>query len=132
MIAEDHCWGNRAGEDLIKFGDDVLEDLIHRYNTKAPCPCTPPLSRRVGYFASCVEKARPDAVVYFSPRGDAQAWDIPDEIHYLEEKGIPYVYFEKQKGPSGDPEEIRARMAELLQKSDRSENPNLTGEKEGE
>lgn len=114
VIAENHCWGNRAGENPIEIRGNVLEDIIHRYNTKAPCPSTPPLEGRVRYFISCIEKAQPDGVVFFSLRGDAEAWDIPDEIAYLKEKGIPYIYFEKQKYPVGDPEEIRARMTEFI------------------
>ena len=114
VIAENHCMGNRAGEDPVIIRGNVLEDIIHRYNTMAPCPSTPPLTGRVDYFKACVEKAKPDAVVFFSPRGDAEAWDIPDEKAVLDAVNIPHIYFEKQKGPVGDPEEIRSRMAEFL------------------
>ena len=114
VTAENHCWGNRVGEDPVVLRGNVLEDIIHRYNTLSPCPSTPPLTGRVGYFKACVERAKPDAVVFFSPRGDAEAWDIPDERAALDELGIPHIYFEKQKGPVGDPEEIRPRMADFI------------------
>jgi benzoyl-CoA reductase/2-hydroxyglutaryl-CoA dehydratase subunit BcrC/BadD/HgdB len=114
IIAEDHCWGNRAGDCTVELADNPLEDLIHRYNTKSPCPHNPPLANRIKYFEKCVDESGADGVLFYCIMGDAQAWDIPDELKMLENKGIPAVYMQKQKYPAIDAEKVVGAVTELL------------------
>ena len=119
IIAEDHCWGNRASDCPVELIGDPTEDLIHRYNTKSPCPHNPPLDGRVKYFEKCVEESGADAALVYCLIGDPQAWDIPDELQVLEKKGIPAVYLQKQRYPAIDGEKVAAAVAELKEKGGR-------------
>lgn len=119
VIAEDHCWGNRASECPVELCSDPVEDLIHRYNTKPPCPHNPPLAGRVRYFEKCVEGSHADGVLVYCLIGDPQAWDIPDELKVLEEKGVPAVYLQKQRYPAIDREKVAEAVAELRRRRGR-------------
>jgi hypothetical protein len=45
---------------------------------------------------------------------DSQAWDIPDEIKALEEKGIPSLYLKNQPYRITNPEDLEASITDFI------------------
>ena len=116
VIAEDNCWGNRYFDVPIDVTDDPLEAVIDRYNNKAPCPRMYPLGRRIAYCLDNALAARAQGVIFNITRFDEiQAWETPDEINALKEKGIPSLYLKDQPYLIADPEVVKAKIVEFIQ-----------------
>jgi benzoyl-CoA reductase/2-hydroxyglutaryl-CoA dehydratase subunit BcrC/BadD/HgdB len=115
VVGEDNCWGNRYSDVPVDTSiSNPLEALVDRYHHKSPCPRTYPLIRRVEYCVKSTVDAKAQGVIFNSMENDSQAWDIPDEIKALEEKGIPSLYLKKQPYLITDPESTRASIKEFI------------------
>jgi benzoyl-CoA reductase/2-hydroxyglutaryl-CoA dehydratase subunit BcrC/BadD/HgdB len=116
VVAEDNCWGNRAFDKLVDTSiTPPFEAVVDRYNNKAPCPRIFPLSRRIDYCVDCAVSARAQGAIFYSMENDPQAWDIPDEIKKLNEKGIPSLYLKNQPYLISQPDLTRANIKEFIE-----------------
>jgi len=114
VVAEDNCWGNRSFDVPVKASLDPMEAIIDMYNNKPPCPRIHPLNRRIKYCVDNAIEAKAQGVIFNVMANDSQAWDIPDEIKALEEKGIPSLYLKNQPYMITDPEELKASIANFI------------------
>jgi benzoyl-CoA reductase subunit C len=115
VVAEDNCWGNRYFDGSIDMDADPLEAVIDRYNNKAPCPRMYPLDRRIEYCLKNALEARAQGVIFNVNRFDEiQAWEIPEEIKALKEKGIPSLYLKDQPYLIADPSALKTRIEEFV------------------
>lgn len=111
VVAEDNCWGNRYFDVPIDMGADPLNAVIDRYNNKAPCSRMYPLERRIEYCLKNALEARAQGVIFNINRFDEiQAWETPDEIKALKEKGIPSLYLKDQPYLITDPSALKTRI----------------------
>lgn len=115
IVGEDNCWGNRYSDEPVNASiNDPLEAIVDRYNRKSPCPRIFPITRRVDYFIKSAVEAKAQGVIFYNHQYDPQAWDIPDEVKGLQEKGIPSLYLKAQPYRIVDPEPIEARIKEFI------------------
>ena len=115
IVGEDNCWGNRYSDVLTKTSiADPLEALVDRYNNKSPCPRLFPITRRVNYFISSFTDSKAQAAIFYNHKYDSQAWDIPDEVKLLKEKGVPSLYLKAQPYQMTDTESLRAKIQEFI------------------
>jgi len=110
IIAEDNCWGNRYSDVPIDTSLDPFEAIVDRYHRKSPCPRIHPLSRRVEYCVKSAVEVKTQGVIFNNLDNDSQAWDIPDEVEALEEKGISTLYLKKQPYLISDLEKVKVRI----------------------
>ena len=114
-VAEDNCWGNRSFDVSIDTALDPVEAVIDRYNNKAPCTRMYPMSCRVEYCLRSALEAKPQGVIFNIHRFDEmQAWEIPDEIKALKEKGIPSIYLKDQPYLITEPETVKTKIVEFV------------------
>ena len=115
MVAEDNCWGNRSFDVPIEAGNDPLEAVINRYNNKAPCSRMYPIDDRIEYCLKNALEAKTQGVIfnvnYFD---EIQAWEVPEEIKALKEKGIPSLYLKDQPYLITDPSGLKTRIEEFV------------------
>jgi benzoyl-CoA reductase/2-hydroxyglutaryl-CoA dehydratase subunit BcrC/BadD/HgdB len=115
VIAEDNCWGNRSFDVPINTALDPVEAVIDRYNHKAPCTRMYPLSRRIEYCLRSVLDSKAQGVIFNIHRFDEmQAWETPDEIKALKEKGIPALYLKDQPYLITEAEALKNRIEEFI------------------
>ncbi|HEY31666.1 MAG TPA: 2-hydroxyacyl-CoA dehydratase [Dehalococcoidia bacterium] len=116
VVAEDNCWGNRIFDVPIDMASDPLEAIIDRYNNKAPCSRMYPLSRRIEYCLRNALESKAQGVIFNIYRfDDIQAWETPDEIKELKEKGIPTLYLKDQPYLIAEPEALKTKIEEFVQ-----------------
>jgi benzoyl-CoA reductase subunit C len=115
IVGEDNCWGNRYSDIPVETSiGHPLNAIVDRYNRKSPCPRIFPLIRRVEYCVKSAADANAQGVIFNSQENDSQAWDIPDEIKALKEKGIPSLYLQKQPYRISDLEQLKAGIEEFV------------------
>jgi benzoyl-CoA reductase/2-hydroxyglutaryl-CoA dehydratase subunit BcrC/BadD/HgdB len=115
VVAEDNCWGNRYSDVLIDTSLDPVEAVIERYHNKSPCSRMYPMSRRIEYCLRNVVEAKAQGVVFYVFEHDnAEAWETPDKIKKLEEKGIPTMYLKNQPYLISDHKQIKNSIIEFI------------------
>jgi benzoyl-CoA reductase/2-hydroxyglutaryl-CoA dehydratase subunit BcrC/BadD/HgdB len=115
VVAEDNCWGNRYSDVPIDPTLDPVEAVIDRYNNNTPCSRMYPLSRRIDYCLRSVSEAKAQGVIFNIHRFDEiQAWETPDEIKALKEKGIPSLYLKDQPYRISEPGALKSRIEEFI------------------
>jgi len=115
VVAEDNCWGNRYSDVPIDTSIDPLEAVIDRYHNKSPCSRMYPMSRRIEYCLRNAEEAKAQGVVINVFRHDgAEAWETPDKIKALEQKGILTIYFKNQPYLISDPKPLQTSITEFI------------------
>ena len=73
-----------------------------------------PLSRRIDCCLKSAMEVKAQGVVFNVFRFDEmQAWETPDEIKALKEKGIPSLYLKDQPYVITDPESIKEMITEF-------------------
>lgn len=116
VVAEDNCWGNRNFDVPIDITLDPVDAVINRYNNKAPCSRMYPLSRRIEYCLRNALESKAQGVIFNIYRFDEiQAWETPDEIKALKEKGIPALYLKDQPYLITEPEALKTNIEEFVQ-----------------
>jgi benzoyl-CoA reductase/2-hydroxyglutaryl-CoA dehydratase subunit BcrC/BadD/HgdB len=116
VVAEDNCWGNRSSDVPIDTALEPTEAVIYRYNNKTPCTRMYPLSRRVDYCLQSALEAKVQGVIFNVYRFDEmQAWETPDEIKALREKGIPTLYLKDQPYLITEQETLKTKIEEFIQ-----------------
>jgi len=116
VVAEDNCWGNRSFDVPINITLGPVEAVIDRYNNKAPCSRMYPLSRRIEYCLRNALESKAQGVIFNIFRFDEiQAWEIPDEIKALKEKGIPSLYLKDQPYLITEPEALKTKIEKFVQ-----------------
>jgi benzoyl-CoA reductase/2-hydroxyglutaryl-CoA dehydratase subunit BcrC/BadD/HgdB len=114
VVAEDNCWGNRSFDVPVNVSIAPMEAIIEMYNNKPPCPRIHPLHRRIKYCVDSAIEAKVQGVIFNIMENDSQAWDIPDEIKALEEKGIPSLYLKNQPYLITNPEDLKASITDFI------------------
>ena len=115
VVAEDNCWGNRSFDVPIEAGNDPLEAVINRYNNKAPCSRMYPIDDRIEYCLKNALEAKAQGVIFnVNFFDEIQAWEVPEEIKALKEKGIPSLYLKDQPYLITDPSGLKTRIEEFV------------------
>jgi benzoyl-CoA reductase subunit C len=116
IISEDNCWGNRYTDVLVKTTiSSPFEAVVDRYNNNSPCPRIFPIIRRVNYCVDSAIDAKVQGAIFYNHENDTHAWDIPDEVKALKEKGIPSLYLKGQPYKISDPEPLTTKIKEFIQ-----------------
>ncbi|MFC1533936.1 2-hydroxyacyl-CoA dehydratase subunit D [Thermodesulfobacteriota bacterium] len=117
IVTEDNCWGNRYSDVPIDISIDPVEAIVERYNDKSPCPRMFPMTRRVEYcLRNALEAKVQGCIFYVYEFDDIQAWETPDEIKALEEKGIPVLYLKKQPYLISEPDMLKSGIEKFIQR----------------
>jgi benzoyl-CoA reductase/2-hydroxyglutaryl-CoA dehydratase subunit BcrC/BadD/HgdB len=75
-----------------------------------------PLSRRIDYCLRSVLESKAQGVIFNIQRFDEiQAWETPDEIKALKEKGLPSLYLKDQPYRITEPGELKKRIQKFIQ-----------------
>ncbi len=116
VVGDDHCWGNRHGQDLVETGGDPLECIARRYQYKAPGPeVVFPAGLRAEYCARQVADTRAQAAIFYIYEWDTvQAWDYPGQDSALRTRGIPTQCFMAQSYRLADPEVLKRDLAAFI------------------
>lgn len=115
VVAEDNCWGNRYSDVPIDTSLEPLEAIVDRYHNKSPCPRMFPMSRRIEYcLQSSVEAKAQGAVFSVFKHDGAEAWEIPDKIKALEEKGIHSLYLRNQPYLISEPGQLKTSIDKFV------------------
>lgn len=115
IVSEDNCWGNRSFDVPAENGGDPVEAVIDRYNSKAPCSRMYPLSARIDYCVKGAVDAKAQGVIFNVLRFDEiQAWETPEEMKALRERGVPSLYLKDQPYLIYDVEALRAKITEFV------------------
>jgi len=115
VVAEDNCWGNRSFDVSIDTDTDPVEAVINRYNNKAPCSRMYPLDDRIEYCLKNALEAQAQGVIFnVNLFDEIQAWETPEEIKALKEKGIPSLYLKDQPYRITDPSALKTRIEEFV------------------
>ena len=116
IVGEDSCWGNRSSDVPIEKLNDPTEAVMARHNSKSPCTRMFPLSRRVDYCLQSALAAKAQGVIFNVFKYDEmQAWETPDEIKVLKEKGIPSLYLKDQPYQISQPGVLKEKISEFIQ-----------------
>lgn len=116
VVAEDNCWGNRYSDIPVDTSSNPLEAIVDRYHNKSPCPRMYPLNRRVSYCLKSALDAKVKAAIFYVLESDeTQAWETPDEIKALEEKGIRTLLLNHQKYIIDKPEQLKTQIKEFIE-----------------
>jgi len=118
VVAEDHCWGNRAA-DLPLGGDaDPIAAIARRFDDFPACSIRLPLARGRDEMVRRALMAEADGALLYVMAGDTtQAWETPGEAEALRAAGVrvrhlrrqPYVADEAARAAIGAfIEELRA------------------------
>jgi benzoyl-CoA reductase/2-hydroxyglutaryl-CoA dehydratase subunit BcrC/BadD/HgdB len=117
-VGEDHCWGNRYSDVPIDTTLDPLEAIIDRYHFKTPCSRMFPMDRRIEYLIQEVERSNAEQVIFFVYKhDDAEAWEVPEKVKALTNKGVPTVVLKNQPYWISDPEKLKIDIREQEVKS---------------
>ena len=116
VVGEDSCWGNRYSDVPIEKSSDPTEAVMARYNGKSPCTRMYPLSRRVDYCLQSALATKAQGVIFnVFQHDEMQAWETPDEIKALKEKGIPSLYLKDQPYWIAEPETLKQKISEFIE-----------------
>jgi benzoyl-CoA reductase/2-hydroxyglutaryl-CoA dehydratase subunit BcrC/BadD/HgdB len=115
VVSEDHCWGNRYSHGLIDTTRDPLEAIVDRYHFRAPCPRMYPMNRRIAHCLRGAEEAGAQQAIFFVYKHDnAEAWEIPEKVKALTEKGIGALILKNQPYGISEPEKLNADLNNFL------------------
>lgn len=111
VVAEDHCWGNRYSDGPIDTSLDPLDAIIDRYHFKSPCARMFPMHRRIEYALHCAEEAGAQQALFFVYKHDnAEAWETPEKMKALADKGIGSLILKNQPYGISEPEKLNADL----------------------
>src|SRR5262249_29903973 len=97
VVAEDHCWGNRAADLPVRTDLEPLQALANRFHQQPACSIRFPLSSTVDACVRRAALARAQAAIFFDLEHEtAQVWETPAEIRALDERGIPSLHLREQ------------------------------------
>ena len=115
VVAEDHCWGNRYSDVPIDTTIDPLEAIIDRYHFKSPCSRMFPMQRRIDYCLRSAEEAGAQQAIFFVYKHDnAEAWEIPEKMKALGEKGIGTLVLKNQPYRISELEKLKAELNQFF------------------
>jgi benzoyl-CoA reductase/2-hydroxyglutaryl-CoA dehydratase subunit BcrC/BadD/HgdB len=115
VVAEDHCWGNRAADWPARTDLDPLQALASRFHQQPACSIQFPMSATVDGCVRRAALARADAAIFFDLEHEtAQVWETPDEIRGLAEQGIPSLHLREQPYRIADAAGLRAQIDAFL------------------
>lgn len=115
VVAEDHCWGNRYSDGLVSSSITQMDAILDRYHFKSPCSRMYPMTRRTEYLLKNVLDARAEGVIFYIYANDAQAWEVPNQVKALKEKGIPSLYLKEQTYRISDPEGLKSTITKFVE-----------------
>jgi len=117
IVAEDHCWGNRAADLPIDETDDTMGALADRFHRFPACSILFPIAEKRASVLARAQAARVDGAIFFVAAGDTtQAWETPGEVATLRDAGIPTLHLRRQPyaaDSSALEDTLRAFIADL-------------------
>lgn len=115
VVAEEHCWGERAAEARLSGTD---RDALARRHTERPaCSISFPLEREVSACVRRARDARADLVVFHVYTGDVfELWSVPAKRAALAEAGIATVSLAEQDFQA-TPADVEAAVAGALREA---------------
>lgn len=97
IVAEDHCWGQRAFDPDPPGAADALERLIRRFQQRPACSIVFPMAEGARACARRAAVADVDAAIFYVMDEDwAQVWETPGQMRALEAAGIPCLHLRRQ------------------------------------
>jgi benzoyl-CoA reductase/2-hydroxyglutaryl-CoA dehydratase subunit BcrC/BadD/HgdB len=115
VVAEDHCWGNRAADLPVRTDLEPLHALASRFHLRPACSTSFPLSSTVDACVRRASMARAEAAIFFDLEFEtAQVWETPDEIRSLREHGIASLHLREQSYRLTDPDGLREVISTFL------------------
>jgi len=115
VVAEDHCWGNRAADFAVRTDLEALQALAARFHQRPACSIAFPLIVTVEGCVDPATEARAEAAIFFDLEHEtAQVWETPDEIRSLAEHGIPSLHLREQPYRLADPAALREQVEAFL------------------
>ena len=132
VVAEDHCWGNRAADFLVRTDLEPLQALAARFHQQPACSIRFPLRSTVDACVRRAAEARAEAAIFFDLEHEtAQVWETPDEIRALAEHGIPSLHLREQPYRLADPATLREQIEAFLAPLQTVRRPAAPGRDEG-
>jgi benzoyl-CoA reductase/2-hydroxyglutaryl-CoA dehydratase subunit BcrC/BadD/HgdB len=116
IVAEDHCWGERAADLPVAETGDPLEALAERYHRKPACSIALPLRQTVDSTLQRAKSANAQAAIFSVMEFDVmQVWETPDELAALRAAGLPSLYLKRQPYRIANAAALKTQIGEFLQ-----------------
>lgn len=97
VVAEDHCWGARAADGVLRTDVDPLTAMAERFHDFPACSIRFPLQRTIDANLARAQAARVDAAIFaVADRDTVQAWETPEQIAAFGNAGIPVLHLRRQ------------------------------------
>ena len=115
VVAEDHCWGNRAFELPVDPDADPLDALAARFHRRPACSIQFPIAEGRIACRARAAAANVDAAIFYVMADDwSQVWETPGQVKALETVGIPTLVLLRQSYELPDPEPLKAEVSAFL------------------
>ena len=96
ITGDDHAFGDWWFLDPVGDGEP-MRALLEKYHLNAPSPRTFPRERGDARLMLALERARPDAVIFFTEQwDDTLGFDYPTQRDLLAARGIPCLLMKEQ------------------------------------
>lgn len=114
IVAEDHCWGARAADGVLRTDISPIEAIMERFHAFPACSIRFPLQRTIDANLARAQAARADAAIFaVADRDTVQAWETPEQVSAFAAAGIPTLHLRRQGYvPDDAAEEAIARFVE--------------------
>jgi benzoyl-CoA reductase/2-hydroxyglutaryl-CoA dehydratase subunit BcrC/BadD/HgdB len=116
IVAEDHCWGARAADGVLRTDVDPLAALAERFHAFPACSIRFPLQRTIDANLARARAARADAAIFaVAERDTVQAWETPEQLAAFEAAGIRTLHLRRQPyvPDAASAEAVRAFVEEI-------------------
>ncbi|OYY92097.1 MAG: hypothetical protein B7Y45_01025 [Sphingomonas sp. 28-66-16] len=101
IVAEDHCWGERAADARLSDAMAPFDALAERFHATPACSIRFPLAATIAANRDRALRSQVDAAIFRVEARDAvQAWETPEQVSAFEAAGIPTLHLRMQ--PYGD------------------------------
>jgi len=114
IVADDHGTGAWWFDHPVDESGDAMQALLHKYHLNAPSPRSYPRAVTDGRLMHAVDRARPDAVIFFTDEwDDTFGFDYPTQRDLLAARGIPTLFLKEQSYRKPDRAAQEAALRDL-------------------
>ncbi len=115
VVGEDHDWGDRFAYRDYNAGLAANRAIVDRYMLREYSSKKALVARRVEALDREVDEAGAKAVIFYTNiYEEAASWDYPSQRNSLEARGIKTVCFSKMTWPCKPSDELKTKLANLL------------------
>lgn len=115
VVAEDHCWGARLGDDYALPAGSPIEQLSARFHQAPACSIRWSFEATIEASVERAVAADVDAAIFYVMSGDAaQGWETPDEVAALGARGIPTLHLPEQSYDCEPADALKERIGAFL------------------